>query len=87
MLPPEGFPNLARAADLAAIAHLSVAVVYGTRDHAVDAEMTRELVGELRAAGVGKLLAVEVDGGRHDCEALVSEGVLERTLAHMLSAV
>ena len=45
-----------------------------------------ELVADLRAAGVKELLAVEVDGGVHDCEALVSEGVLERMLAHMVSS-
>ena len=48
--------------------------------------MTRELVDDLRTAGVARLLQVEVEDGEHDCEALVAEGVLERMLEHMWSA-
>ena len=70
--------------DLSSIAHVAVASVYGTHDPLVSAPTCRELRDDLRAAGVHKLLSIEVQGGRHDCEALVGEGRLERMLRFIM---
>ena len=70
--------------DLRSLRHLNVAVVYGTRDRLIDVGITRGLIDDLAEAGVDKVMSVEVEGGRHDCEALVDDGRLERMLDAML---
>lgn len=84
--PFSGIPPWTRNADevdLASISHVTVASVYGTHDPLVSTPTCRELRDDLLGAGVTKLLSVEVERGRHDCEALLSEGRFERMLRFM----
>ena len=76
------------AVDLSSISHVAVSILYGTRDRPVPPETTRELIANLKKASGPygrRLLAMEVAGGRHDCESLMDHGRLNKMLCFLLA--